>query len=414
MLLFVLSVSTALLVSFLCSLAEAALLSSSIARVEAIARKGNPAAAILRRFKSQPDVPIAAILILNTIAHTAGAAVAGATVEDALPGTPAWLFVSIFTLAVLLLTEILPKTLGVLYGEKLLVPVAYSVDTTARLLAPAIWFSKGIARMVGARNHDSMVSLEEIRLLATAGQSQGAFGSLTAGIIANATRLRETRVREVMVPRHRVSYLSGARSPHHNLEAVRRTGHSRFPFSPTEDLDGATGVVLTKELLFSLRERPEPDWEDLLVPLLVMPETATLNNVLRSFQREQRHMAIVVDEYGSVLGIVTLEDVLEEIVGEIEDEMDAAETHVLRRPDGSVLCRGGAEARKVFAELGIEDVETEAQTLSGFLVEQFGSLPVAGTELDFRGHRFTVTKATNKRAERVRIQRLPQASEPAS
>ena len=142
MLLFVFSVAIALMVSFLCSLAEAALLSSSIARVEALARKGNPAAEILRRFKAQPDVPIAAILILNTIAHTAGAAVAGATVEDALPGTPAWLFVAIFTLAVLLLTEILPKTLGVLYGEKLLVPVAYSVDMAARLLAPAIWFSK--------------------------------------------------------------------------------------------------------------------------------------------------------------------------------------------------------------------------------------------------------------------------------
>ncbi|MEY4675054.1 MAG: hypothetical protein RL148_2838 [Planctomycetota bacterium] len=414
MLLFVLSVTTALLVSFLCSLAEAALLSSSIARVEALARKGHPAAAILRRFKLQPDVPIAAILILNTIAHTAGAAVAGASVEHALPQVPAWLFVTLFTLAVLLLTEILPKTMGVLYGERLLVPVAFSVDMAARLLSPAIWVSKGLSRMVGARNHSSTVSLEEIRLLATAGQSQGAFGSLTAGIIANATRLRETRVREVMVPRHRVTHLSGAHTTQQNLDLVRRTGHSRFPFSPTEDLDGATGVVLTKELLFSLRDRVEPDWEDLLVPLLVMPETATLNNVLRAFQREQRHMAIVVDEYGSVLGIVTLEDVLEEIVGEIEDEMDAAETHVLRRPDGSFLCRGGAEVRKVFADLGIEDVETEAQTLSGFLVEQFGSLPVAGSELDFRGHRFTVTKATNKRAERVRVQRLPATEEPAS
>ena len=131
--------------------------------------------------------------------------------------------------------------------------------------------------------------------------------------------------------------------------------------------------------------------------------TATLNHVLRHFQREKRHMAIVVDEYGSTLGIITLEDVLEEIVGEIEDELDTEETHMLERPDGSLLCRGIAEARKVFARLGLEEVETYSQTLSGFLAEQLGNMPSAGMHVDFRGYRFTVTKANNKRAERVRI-----------
>src|SRR5262249_59466962 len=198
-------------------------------------------------------------------------------------------------------------------------------------------------------------------------EAEGAFGALTAGLIANATRLRDTRVREVMVARNRVAYLSGNRTVAENLELVHRTGHSRFPFTETGELDQTRGVILTKELLFHLRTHVEVDWQDLLVPLVVVPETAKLNHVLRAFQRQQRHMALVVDEYGGTRGIVTLEDVLEEIVGEIQDEGDDEETHMIARPDGSLLCRGIAESRKVFAKLGLADVSTASQTISGFL-----------------------------------------------
>ena len=118
-------------------------------------------------------------------------------------------------------------------------------------------------------------------------------------------------------------------------------------------------------------------------------------------------MALVVDEFGAVQGIVTLEDVLEEIVGEIQDELDDDETHIVARDDGSVLCRGQAEARKVFLRLGMHDVATQSQTVSGFLAEQLGDVPWAGAELEFRGFRFIVTKANNRRAERVRIVPLP-------
>ena len=106
-------------------------------------------------------------------------------------------------------------------------------------------------------------------------------------------------------------------------------------------------------------------------------------------------------------GIVTLEDVLEEIVGEIQDELDDDETHIVARDDGSVLCRGQAEARKVFDRLGLRNVPTQSQTVSGFLAEQLGDVPWAGAELEFRGFRFIVTKANNRRAERVRIVPLP-------
>ncbi len=411
MLLFVFSVCFALVVSFVCSLSEATLLSVTPARVEAIANKGRRAGHILRRFKAHPDQPIAAILVLNTIANTAGAAVAGASFGDAFPGTEEVWFVATFTVTVLLFTEITPKTIGVVHANSLAIPVAHLVEAMVVLLKPFLAVTRLLSRLVGQSKNAHEHSLEEIRLLATAGHAQGAFGSLTADIIANATRLRDRRVRDVMVPRHRVAFLSQTTPLHETLETVQRTGHSRFPFSPTNDLDGSRGVILTKELLFHLRSHTTPDWDDLLVPLLFVPETQKLNHLLRNMQKEQRHMALVVDEYGAIQGIVTLEDVLEEIVGEIQDELDADETQLVSRPDGSMLCRGQAETRKVFEKLELRDVDTESTTVSGFLSEQLGDVPWAGAEVDFRGYRFVVTKANNRRAERVRILPLPEEPE---
>ena len=241
--------------------------------------------------------------------------------------------------------------------------------------------------------------------MATAGMSQGAFGKITGELIQNATRLRDLTAKDVMVSRDRVTYLSGNQPTEDNLKRVHRTGHSRFPYTPTGELDDVKGVVLTKQLLFHLRDHEAPDWESLLVDLLIVPESATLNNVLRKFQISRRHMAIVVDEYGSTEGIITLEDVLEEIVGEIEDESDIHPTEIVERADGALMCRGVAEIAEVFERLDLRNVETESKTLSGFLSERLEQVPKAGAYVDVGGHRFEVTKANNRRAERVRVTR---------
>ncbi|HEX5052194.1 MAG TPA: hemolysin family protein [Planctomycetota bacterium] len=406
MLLFVLAVSLSLLCSFLCSISEATLLSVSQARVEALARGGSRAGALLRRFRQEPDRPIAAILVLNTIANSGGAALATEQFVATFHASPAW-FAAAFVVTVLTLTEIVPKTIGVVHANSLAVPVALAVHGLAWTLTPVLVLTRKLSRLFTRRAVVHTTALEEIRVLTMAGFKQGAFGSITAELIENATRLRDTKAGDVMVPRDRVSYLSGNASTEANLGLIRRSGHSRFPYSPTGELDQVTGVILTKELLFSLRESVEPNWQELLVPLLVVPETALLNHVLRRFQREKRHMAIVVDEYGSTLGIITLEDVLEEIVGEIEDELDTEETLIVERPDGTLLCRGIAETDKVFAKLGLTDVDTESNTLSGFLAEQLGRVPDPGSVVVVRGVQFEVTKANNRRAERVRVTPVP-------
>jgi magnesium and cobalt transporter len=145
-----------------------------------------------------------------------------------------------------------------------------------------------------------------------------------------------------------------------------------------------------------------------LRPALFVPESMPLETLLRNFQDQRSHMAIVVDEYGGTEGIVTLEDVLEEIVGEIQDESDRVDPFIVRRPDESMLCRGLAETRKVFDLLGLED-EAESVSLGGFMAEKLGRIPKVGDVVHVGAYRFQVLRASARRAERIRIDRSPPA-----
>ncbi len=410
---FVLAVGSALLFSFLCSISEAVLLSLSHAQVESFgkSRTGDT----LREFKREIDVPIAAILVLNTIAHTIGASVAGASYGEVFDESTLWIFSLVFTVAVLIFTEIIPKTFGVAAAVKLAPFVAFFVYWLAKLLTPILFVTKALSRLLRRGSDESPVtSIEEIRTLAALGRTEGVVGPRVASMIEGAALLRELTAYDVMVPRGGVVYLSEERALEDNLALIRSTGHSRFPFTKTGDLDEVVGVILTKDLMFQLHQTPnEPHWEELAGEALVVPASTPLNLLLRTFQEKRRHLALVVDEYGGVQGIVTLEDVLEEIVGEIQDESDRVDATILRRSDGSLQCKGWAETRKVFELVGI-DAESDFVTVGGFVADQLDRVPRVGDTVRFAGWEFIVRAATPRRAERVDVRPLPGSIPPAA
>ncbi len=403
MIIFFAAVACALIFSFICSVSEAVLLSVGHAQIEAIA--DTRAGRLLKRFKRDIDEPIAAVLTLNTLAHTIGATVAGAYYGKVFDPAGVLIFSGLFVVSILVFSEILPKTLGVAYATKLLVPVAFFVAPLTVALWPVLVFTRALSRWTRrGQGQAPVTSIEEIRLLASMGANEGAVTSRAAEIIEGAAALRELTVYDVMVPRNGVAYLSGDRSLEENLAVVRRTGHSRFPFTPDGDLDHASGVVLVKELLFHLVEHPgAPAFDSLVSSVLVVPAQQPLELLLRRFQEERRHMALVSDEYGGIQGLVTLEDVLEEIVGEIEDESDRIDLHVTRRPDGSLVCRGLAEQRKVFELLGLSTEGIESVTIGGLVAELVGRVPVTGDSVRYQGLRFDVLRASARRAERIQI-----------
>ena len=406
MLLFITAVTVVLVVSFLCSIFESVLLSLTRPQVEVTVRRHPGAGRLLRRFKENIDIPIAAILILNTAAHTIGTAVAGASYASVFNTGTLWVFSILFTIAVLLFTEIVPKTLGVSYAGSLAVPVAHGIRLLTVILRPLVTVSEAISRSLRRDRGEPVTSPEEIRLLARLGRARGAVGPRTADMIVGATQLRHLRAADVVLPREHVVYLSADMDRDRALEVVRKSGHSRFPFSATTSFDDVSGVIFAKELLHWMLENDseQVDWEVLRREPLVVPDSVLLPVLLRTYQETHRHLAIVVDEYGSVEGIATLEDVLEEIVGDIRDETDVLVDEFLERRDGSLIVRGNVDMRRLSARLGIAwDPDLGASTIGGLVTETLERIPVVGDTIEWSGYRIEVLRADRRRARLLSV-----------
>lgn len=406
MLLFVTAVSVVLVISFLCSIFESVLLSLTRSQIAVVGQKRKRAGRLLSGFKQNMDVPIAAILILNTTAHTVGAAVAGASYADVFNVNTLWIFSIVFTIAVLLFTEIIPKTLGITYASLLAAPVAHGINWLAILLRPLVVVSEKISRSIRSDVDVPVTSSDELRLLAALGRSAGVVGDQTAEIIVGATQLRYLHAHDVMLPRKNVVYLSATMNRDEAIQLVRESGHSRFPFSPTTYLADVSGVILAKDLLYWLLQHDDDpiDWEAIRQDALVVPDSVLLPQLLRIYQDSHRHLAIVVDEYGTVEGVATLEDVLEEIVGDIRDESDLPADDFREQPDGPLLVRGRVDLRKLSDKLGTTwEPITDVSTIGGLVTETLERIPVTGDTIDWNGYRVEVLRADRRRARLLRI-----------
>jgi CBS domain containing-hemolysin-like protein len=209
-----------------------------------------------------------------------------------------------------------------------------------------------------------------------------------------------------MLPRDEVRFLAGTMTRSEVLSLVRESGHSRFPYSTTASLDDVTGIILVKQLLYWLHEHDDDtiDWDSLRLDALIVPESAPLPRLMRTFQESQRHMAIIVDEYGSIAGIVTLEDVLEEIVGDIDDEMDEPTKDIVPLDTGTWQVRGSVDLRKLCAALGIEwEPQGDVTTVGGLITETLERIPAAGDYIDWRGFRISVLTAGRQRVKLLSV-----------
>lgn len=408
MLLFVTAVLVVLVVSFICSIFESVLLSLTRPQIEVMVRDAKRSGFMLADFKESMDVPIAAILILNTAAHTVGAAVAGASYSNVFSASTLWIFSIIFTLAVLLFTEIIPKTLGVTYASTLASPVAYGISVLIKILKPLVIISEKISSSLRGDVEMPITSAEEIKLLASLGSSKGVVGKRTAGMIVGATHLKHLQVHDVMLPGEEVCYLSETMDRNEAIEYMRETGHSRFPLSSTASIKDVHGVVLAKELLHWLvtNQAEQIDWEAVRREELIVPETTSLPQLLHTFQESHRQLAIVVSEYGGVVGIATLEDVLEEIVGDIRDESDRPVQDFETTDDGSILVRATVDLRRLSWKLGVPwDPGSAVNTVGGLVTESLERIPKQGDAISWNGYRIEVVRADQRRVRQLSIRK---------
>lgn len=320
------SVSLAIFISALCSVCEAVLYSLSASQVEMLKKSGFRSASHLQDLRSDIDEPITAILTLNTIANTVGASIAGAAAAKLYGDHNLIWFSSIFTLTILIFSEILPKTIGVNFAYRLAPFITLPLHWMVIVLKPIVWLCRSITNLLPEKSGDENISAEELQTIAALSRESGEIEEDQEKVIANILQLKHKMVREAMTPRTVTFSLEQDLTVADAMGMISRlSSHSRIPVYENEPND-VTGIVMRKDILQAAAEGDdEAVLSSFKQPVHFVPETAPLNRILIDFFDRQQHLFAVVDEYGSMTGIISMEDVLEEIVGrEIIDESDKA------------------------------------------------------------------------------------------
>jgi CBS domain containing-hemolysin-like protein len=320
----------ALLFSFLCSLWEAVLLSITPTYAEIKHQEGSPIGRHLRAFKENVDRPLAAILTLNTIAHTVGAIGVGNEAARIWAETNPWLTQLVIpvgmTLAILILSEIIPKTIGANFWEELAPFTVRSLLVIIALLAPLIWLSQLITRTLKRDKERSVLSRSDFLAMARIGAKEGVFEKTESEIIHNLLRFERVRAKDIMTPRTVVFAVPENMTIREVYEAHGDVHFSRIPIYQ-DSKDHITGFVLKDELLASLvRGEGDAAVGNIRREIVVIDEQFPLPELFSRFVGRRAHIALVVDEFGGMAGIVTMEDIIETLLGlEIVDESDRAE-----------------------------------------------------------------------------------------
>jgi CBS domain containing-hemolysin-like protein len=320
----IISVGLAVMISAFCSLFEAVLYVVPPSHVETLVNSGKRSGKVFRDLRSDVEKPISAILSLNTIAHTVGAAFAGAAASSVFGHEWLLYFSIVFTLLILVFSEVLPKTAGVVYGRSIVSLVAHPLKWLVWVMTPATWLTGFITRVISKGKSQEDITAEELRAMVRLTLRTGGIRPYQERAINSILTLQQKVVKDVMTPRTVIFSLSEHLTVGQAVRVQTNWEHSRFPVYD-EDQEHVVGIVHTKELFIALaRDKKDMRLSELMQPVHFVVETAPLNRILLEFLELRQHLFVVLDEYGGLAGIISLEDILEEILGrEIIDESDA-------------------------------------------------------------------------------------------
>jgi putative hemolysin len=401
---------------------EIALVSIRRSRVEQLVDEGRPGARRVRRLLDEPGRFLAVSQLGLTVIGFFASAYAAVSLVESLRGLLAPLAGSsaegialvivtvLLALFTIVFAELVPKTLALANAERVAIALSLPIEFLARALSPLIALLTGItstiAKAFGANvSNEAQITAEELRLIVERGGEQGVLEAEEEQMINAVIELGSRRVHEVMVPRIAMAKIQATATFDEAIETIVEHGHSRIPVYD-ESVDEILGILYAKDLLPFLRESagPRPDLRTLLRTPVYIPESMTVDDLLHEFQRRKVHIAIVLDEYGGTAGLVTIEDLLEEIVGEIQDEYDVEEPMVVRLSDDEARLDGRASvddlAELFDTNLGLED-EDEYDTVGGLIYHRIGGVPTPGDRVEVDGLTLTVESTDGRRVGKV-------------
>jgi CBS domain containing-hemolysin-like protein len=390
------------------------LTSASRVRIRQLAEEGDPRALRVERLLKDPASYLTTILVLNSVAIITASSVA--TVLALKIVSSRWgdiIETVLLSLIVLIFVEITPKTIAIQNAERASLVFAGLILAIQRALAPILWLlgaiTDGLVRALGGnkRGKNPFVTEEELRMLVNVGEEEGILEPVEKEMIHGVFEFGDTIVREVMKPRIAVVAIDEDAPFTEVLETATKAGYSRIPVYKT-NLDNVIGLLYVRDLLPLARTEPSlVSLAEIIRPPLFVHETMKVDDLFRDMQRKKIHMAIVIDEYGGTAGIVTIEDLLEEIVGDIQDEYDKEEPEVERQDDNTFLLDARLSIDRLGAlfdtELEVEDVDT----VGGLIASMLGRIPSQGDEvslsegivlqvLSLEGHAIRRVRASRK------------------
>lgn len=404
---------------------EIAVISLNETKVRRMAEGGDRKAAKMLRMVTEPTGFLSTIQICITLAGFLGSAFAADNFSDKLvnwlindcgvsgvsPSALDTISVIIITLVLsyftLVLGELVPKRIAMKRSESIARAVSGLMIGMTAALRPIIWLltvsTNGVLRLCGIDPEDNAeeVSEEEIIMMLDEGEEAGSIESGEKELIKNVFSLNDTTAEDVMVHRSQVAFLKRDDARTTLLNEIAESGYSRFPVYG-ENIDDIVGILYAKTYLTAQSRGEQCEMKDFLMPPRFVHASTHINRILLDMQREHAHMAVVVDDYGGVIGIITLEDILEELVGEIWDESDEVIENIRERSDGSYDINGSTRLSDMCESIGCS-IDSEADTVGGWVTEMLGGIPESGESFECGGMHVTVESTDERRVLKVNV-----------
>lgn len=406
------AIAVLLLMSAFFSGSETALTASNQSRMHALEKQGNKRAAMVNRIKDQKEKMIGALLLGNNLVNIAASALATSVLIAMFGDTGVFYATIVMTILVLVFSEVLPKTYAIHHSDNMAMFIARPMKFLIAALSPITFVIAGIVRFilrlfgadvsqVSGENH-----MEVLRGAIELHQGMDSEVNEQRAMLHSVLDLADLEIGKVMTHRRQVEMLDAGKPSAEIIEDILESQYSRLPLW-RDGSDNIIGVVHVKAILKELQVKgmnPEDiELEKIAAEPWFVPITTTLFDQLQAFRARREHFALVVDEYGSFMGIITLEDILEEIVGDIDDETDEIVTGVRRQPNGSYMIDGTVTVRELNREFGWGLPEGDYSTIAGLLLHQAQRLPEVGQSYIFFGFRFDVVRRLRHQVTMVRV-----------
>jgi CBS domain containing-hemolysin-like protein len=396
----------------LLALAESSLTRMTRIRAMALEEEGRRNAATLVKLETDPPRYLNSVYLAVMIVQNGSAILVAILSEQVFDSLGVTIAALVFTLLYFVVVEAMSKTFGVLHSDRTALALAPLVYFLGRVLA---WPTRALIGMANVLlpgkglKQGPFVSEEEIRSMAQVGSEEGSIEEEEKELIHSIFEFGDTIAREVMVPRPDIVAIEDDKTLQDVQALVLEEGYSRIPVY-REDLDDVVGLVFAKDVLKALHQgRADTPLAEIAREAHYVPESKKVGVLLREMQKEKFHIALVTDEYGSVTGIVSIEDLLEELVGEITDEYDTEEPEIERVAEDRYRVSGKVSIDDLNEELETELPDEEWDTVAGLVLDLFGRIPDQGEQVTFQGLSFTAEKIVGRRIASVLIHRIPDA-----